>query len=51
LVLLAGAFVYYLVAWIKVGKDPAKGIIIPLYGPPEGLSAAAGRRRGPSSGP
>ena len=43
LVLLAGAFVYYLVAWIKVGKDPAKGIIIPLYGPPEGLSAAAVR--------
>ncbi|MEC8941613.1 MAG: hypothetical protein VYC95_02710, partial [Verrucomicrobiota bacterium] len=43
LLLLAGAFVYYLVAWIKVGKDPAKGIIIPLYGPPEGLSAAAVR--------
>ncbi len=43
LVLLAGAFVYYLLAWIKVGKDPAKGTIIPLYGPPEGLSAAAVR--------
>ena len=43
LLLLAGAFVYYLVAWMKVGKDPAKGIIIPLYGPPEGLSAAAVR--------
>ncbi|MDE0596480.1 MAG: DUF2207 domain-containing protein [Roseibacillus sp.] len=43
LLLLAGAFVYYLVAWIKVGKDPAKGTIIPLYGPPEGLSAAAVR--------
>ncbi len=43
LLLLAGAFVYYLVAWIKVGKDPAKGTIIPLYGPPGGLSAAAVR--------
>jgi len=41
LLLLAGALVYYLVAWIKVGKDPAKGTIIPLYGPPKGLSASA----------
>ncbi|MCP4730098.1 MAG: DUF2207 domain-containing protein [Roseibacillus sp.] len=43
LLLLAGALVYYLVAWIKVGKDPAKGTIIPLYGPPKGLSASAVR--------
>ena len=43
LLLLAGALVYYLVAWLKVGKDPEEGTIIPLYGPPEGLSAAAVR--------
>jgi hypothetical protein len=43
LLLLAGALVYYLLAWIKVGKDPAKGTIIPLYGPPKGLSASAVR--------
>ena len=43
LILLAGAFLYYLWAWIKVGKDPERGTIIPRYNPPEGLSAAAVR--------
>ena len=43
LILLAGAFLYYLWAWIKVGKDPERGTIIPRYNPPQGLSAAAVR--------
>ena len=43
MVLLALAFVYYLWAWIKVGKDPERGTIIPRYNPPQGLSAAAVR--------
>lgn len=32
---------YYLVLWVLVGKDPAKGTIIPLYHPPEKLSPPA----------
>ncbi len=43
ILLLVGALVYYLLAWIKVGKDPAKGIIIPLFEPPAGFSPAAVR--------
>lgn len=34
---------YYLIAWIKVGKDPEKGIIVPLFNAPDGLSPAAVR--------
>ena len=36
-------FLYYLAAWIKVGKDPAPGVIIPHYYPPEGFSPASMR--------
>lgn len=36
-------FVYYLVVWSLVGRDPAKGTIIPLYAPPAGFSPAAVR--------
>ena len=43
LVLLAGALLYYLLAWVKVGKDPEKGVIIPRYGPPVGYSPGAVR--------
>lgn len=32
---------YYYLAWRAVGRDPQKGIIIPLYTPPKGYSAAA----------
>jgi uncharacterized membrane protein YgcG len=35
--------VYYLVAWALVGKDPARGVIMPLYEPPRGFSPAAVR--------
>jgi len=40
LLLLLG---YYLPAWAKVGRDPARGTIIPLFAPPEGFSPAATR--------
>lgn len=36
-------FVYYLAAWVRVGKDPRKGPIIPRFTPPEGFSPAAVR--------
>ncbi len=31
---------YYLIVWTAVGRDPAKGTIIPLFHPPEGISPA-----------
>ena len=34
---------WYLRAWLRVGRDPAKGVIIPLFEPPENLSPAACR--------
>ena len=34
---------YYVLAWLWVGRDPSKGTIIPLFGPPAGMSAAAVR--------
>jgi uncharacterized membrane protein YgcG len=34
---------FYLYAWLRVGRDPPRGTIIPLFGPPEGMSAAAVR--------
>jgi len=34
-------FIYYLLAWVKVGKDPEKGTIIPRFHPPDGFSPAA----------
>ena len=40
---LLAALLYYLVVWSKVGRDPRKGTIIPLYEPPEGVSPAAMR--------
>lgn len=40
LVLVLG---YYVLAWLWVGRDPSKGTIIPLFGPPAGMSAAAVR--------
>jgi uncharacterized protein (TIGR04222 family) len=45
-VLLFGLLVvlgWYSWAWNKVGRDPAKGVIIPRFQPPEGLSPAASR--------
>ncbi|NNL78374.1 MAG: DUF2207 domain-containing protein, partial [Desulfobacterales bacterium] len=34
---------YFLIAWFKVGRDPATGTIIPLFGPPKGFTPAAVR--------
>lgn len=34
---------YYAAAWLAVGRDPARGTVIPLYEPPIGLSPAAMR--------
>lgn len=34
---------YYVLAWLKVGRDPATGTIIPLFAPPVGMSAAGMR--------
>jgi uncharacterized membrane protein YgcG len=31
---------YYLFAWASVGRDPARGTIIPLFHPPKGFSPA-----------
>jgi len=34
---------YYFIAWLLVGRDPRKGVIMPLYYPPADLSPAAVR--------
>jgi uncharacterized membrane protein YgcG len=38
-----GVFFYYFWAWSRVGRDPPKGTIIPLFAPPEGLGPAGVR--------
>jgi uncharacterized membrane protein YgcG len=34
---------YYLIVWVRVGRDPQKGVIMPRYEPPAGLSPAGMR--------
>jgi uncharacterized membrane protein YgcG len=34
-------FIYYLLVWLKVGKDPEKGVVVPLYQAPQGFSPAS----------
>ncbi|MBL8908892.1 MAG: DUF2207 domain-containing protein, partial [Rhizobiales bacterium] len=34
---------YYLYAWNAVGRDPPKGVIIPLFSPPTGMGPAGAR--------
>ena len=34
---------YYAFAWLRVGRDPVSGTIIPLFGPPQGMSPPAAR--------
>ncbi|MFN8643348.1 MAG: DUF2207 domain-containing protein [Candidatus Binatia bacterium] len=36
---LAVVLLYYLVAWVAVGRDPSRGTVIPLFDPPLGLDA------------
>lgn len=46
IVLLLGLMlqlIWFLHSWHKVGRDPEKGVIIPLFTPPPGLSPAAVR--------
>ena len=43
LIWLAVLLSFYLWAWVRVGRDPAKGTIIPLYSPPSGFSPAGVR--------
>jgi len=43
LVLLAGMLVWHVMAWLAVGRDPAPGLVIPQFGPPEGWSPAGVR--------
>ncbi|MBV9238253.1 MAG: DUF2207 domain-containing protein [Xanthobacteraceae bacterium] len=40
---LLAAFAYYFYAWRRAGRDPSRGTIIPLFAPPENMSAAAVR--------
>lgn len=35
---LIGVLLYYLSTWSRVGRDPAPGTIIPLFGPPNNMS-------------
>jgi uncharacterized membrane protein YgcG len=37
--LLIGLLLFYLKAWNRVGRDPQKGVIIPLFEAPQGMSA------------
>jgi len=37
---LLGVLFYYIRVWVKVGKDPEKGAVIPIYSPPKDLSPA-----------
>jgi len=40
---LLAQLAWYLLSWNKVGRDPEKGVVIPLFTPPQGLSPAAVR--------
>ena len=40
---LIGVALYYFIAWSKVGRDPPKGIIVPLFAPPPALGPAGSR--------
>ena len=40
---LLGVLLYYVIIWLRVGRDPEKGTIIPRFEPPKGLSPAAVR--------
>jgi hypothetical protein len=43
LVAPAALFLFYLIAWIRIGPEPKRGVVVPRYEPPEGLSPAATR--------
>ncbi len=33
-------FLYYTRSWLKVGRDPSRGVLVPRWDPPEGISPA-----------
>jgi hypothetical protein len=35
--------IYYAIAWSRFGRDPARGVIVPLFAPPQDFSPAAVR--------
>jgi VIT1/CCC1 family predicted Fe2+/Mn2+ transporter len=37
---LAIIFLYYLRSWVAVGRDPPKGVVVPRWDPPDGISPA-----------
>lgn len=39
----AALFLFYLIAWIRIGREPKPGPVVVAYEPPAGLSAAAMR--------
>ncbi|MFA6217587.1 MAG: DUF2207 domain-containing protein [Candidatus Omnitrophota bacterium] len=43
LICILALLVYYLTVWVYFGRDPEKGTIIPLYGPPDKFSPASVR--------
>jgi hypothetical protein len=40
---LVAAGLFYALAWLRVGRDPPRGTIIPLFTPPAGLGPAGSR--------
>ncbi len=38
---LLAVIIYYVVVWHHFGRDPARGVVIPLFAPPSDLSPAA----------
>lgn len=36
-------FLFYLVSWLRIGREPRPGAVVARYEPPEGLSPAAAR--------
>ena len=40
---LLGMLLYYFAAWKRAGRGPRAGPVVPLFAPPDGLSAAATR--------
>jgi len=39
----AALFLYYLIAWVSIGREPEPGPLVTKYAPPDGFSAAAVR--------
>ncbi|HEX4533308.1 MAG TPA: DUF2207 domain-containing protein [Rhizomicrobium sp.] len=40
---IVALFIYYMIAWVRFGRDPQHGTIIPLFSPPKDFSPSAVR--------